>query len=94
MICVQQNLCKTWRTIERLIGNPYLSPVVWKSFCYTLRQVVLASSDGNAQTFLLFVKNLDKDSRRRLLAGCLKVPFNIDMRQKVEKVIVVSVQKT
>ena len=31
----------------------------WKSFWYRLRQVVLASSDGDAQTFLLFVKNLD-----------------------------------
>ena len=45
----------------------------WKSFWYRQRQVVLASSDGDAQTFLfLFVKNLDNDSRIRLLAGCLK----------------------
>ena len=33
----------------------------WKSFWYRLRQIVLASSDGDAQTFLLFVKNLDND---------------------------------
>ena len=34
----------------------------WKSFWYRLGQVVLASSDGDAQTFLLFVKNLFYDS--------------------------------
>ena len=28
----------------------------WKSFWYRLRQVVLATSDGDAQTFLLFTK--------------------------------------
>ena len=57
-----------------------------------LRQVVLASSDGDAQTFLLFVKNVDNDSRMRLHAGCLKIPFNIDSRLKVGKFIVVSVR--
>ena len=45
-----------------------------KSFWYRLRQIVLASSDGDAQTFLLFVKNLDNDSRIRLLTGCLTIP--------------------
>ena len=65
----------------------------WKSFWYRLRQVILASSDGDAQTFLLFVKNLDNSSRIRLLTGCLKIPFNIDLRQKVEKFIAVSVRK-
>ena len=65
----------------------------WERFWYRLRQVVLASSDGEAQTFLLFVKNLDNDSRIRLLTGCLKIPFNTDLRQKVEKFIAVSVQK-
>ena len=34
----------------------------WKSFWYRLRHVALASSDGDAQTFLLFVKNLDNDT--------------------------------
>ena len=65
----------------------------WRSFWYRPRQVVLVSSDGDAQTFLLFVKNLDNDSRIRLLTGCLKIPFNIDLRQKVEKFIAVSVRK-
>ena len=55
--------------------------------------MALASSDGDAQTFLLFVKNLDNDSRIRLLTGCLKIPFNIDLRQNVEKFIAVSVRK-
>ena len=64
-----------------------------KSFWYRLRQVVLASSDGDAQTFLLFVKNIDNDSRIRLLTGCLKIPFNIELHQKVEKLIAVSVRK-
>ena len=64
-----------------------------KSFSYSLRQVVLASSGGDAQTFLVFVKNLDNDSRIRLLTGCLKIPFNTDLRQKVEKFIAVSVRK-
>ena len=64
-----------------------------KSFWYRLRQVVLASSNGDAQTFLLFVKNLDNDSRIRLLTGCLKIPFDIVLRQKVEKFIAVSVRK-
>ena len=65
----------------------------WKSFWYRLRQIVLASSDGDAQTFLLFVKNLDNNSRIRLLTGCLKIPFDIDLCQKVEKFIAVSVRK-
>ena len=65
----------------------------WKSFWDRLKQVVLASSDGDAQTFLFFVKNLGDDSRIRLLTGCLKMPFNIDLRQKVEKFIPVSVRK-
>ena len=65
----------------------------WNSFWYRLRQIVLASGDGDAQTFLLFVKNLDNDSRTRLLTGCLKIPFNIDLRHKVEKFIAVSVRK-
>ena len=34
----------------------------WESFWYRLRQVALASTDGDAQTFLLFLKNLDNDS--------------------------------
>ena len=65
----------------------------WKSFWYRLRQVVLASGNGDAQTFLLFVKNLDNDSRIRLLTGCLKIPFNIDLCQKVKKFIAVSIWK-
>ena len=65
----------------------------WKSFWYRLRQIVLASRDGDAQTFLLFVKNLDNDSRIKLLTGCLKIPFNIDLRQKVVRFIAVSVRK-
>ena len=59
----------------------------WESFWYRLRQAVLASGDGGAETFLLFVKNLDNDSRIRLLTGCLKISFNIDLHQKVEKFI-------
>ena len=47
---------------------------------------VLASNDGDAQTFLLFVKNLDNNSLIRLFTGCLKIPFNIDLRQKVRKI--------
>ena len=54
---------------------------------------IFASSDGDAQTLLLFVNNLDNDSQIRLLMGCLKIPFNIDLRQKVEKFIAVSVRK-
>ena len=65
----------------------------WKSFWYKLGQVVLASSDGDAQTFLLFAKNLDNNSRIRFLTGCLKIPFNISLRQKVEKFIALSVWK-
>ena len=65
----------------------------WKNFWYRLRQIVLASSDRDAQTFLLFVKNLDNDSRISLLKECLKIPFNIDLCQKVEKFIAVSVRK-
>ena len=65
----------------------------WKSFWYRLRQAILASSDGDALIFLLFVKNLDNDSRLRFLTGCLKIPFKIDIRQKVEKFIAVSVRK-
>ena len=65
----------------------------WKSFWYRLRQIVLASGDVDAQTFLLFVKNLDNNSQIRLLTGCLKIPFNIDLRNKVEKLITVSVRK-
>ena len=34
----------------------------WTSFWYRLRQVVLASSNGDAPTFLSFMKNLDNDS--------------------------------
>ena len=34
----------------------------WKSFWYRQKQVVLAYSDGDAQTFLLFLENLDNDS--------------------------------
>ena len=65
----------------------------WKSFWYRLRQIVLAFGDGDTQTFPLFVKNLDNDSRIRLLTGCLEIPFTIDLRQKVEKFIAVSVRK-
>ena len=65
----------------------------WKSFRYRLRQVVLASSDGDAQTFSLLVKNLGNDSPLRLLKGCVKIPFNINLCQKVEKFIAVSVWK-
>ena len=61
----------------------------WKSFWYRLRQAVLASSDGDAETFLLFMKNQDNDSRINLLTGCLKIPFNINLRQKMEKFIAV-----
>ena len=43
-----------------------------KSFWYRLRQVVLASSDGDAQTFLLFVKNPGNNLRIRLLTGYMK----------------------
>ena len=65
----------------------------WKSFWYRVRQVVLVSSNGDAQTFLLFVKNLDNNSRMRILTGCLKIPLNSDLSQKVEECITVSVQK-
>ena len=65
----------------------------WKTFWYGLRQVVLVSRDGDAPAFLLFVKNSDNDSRIRLLMGCLKILFNIDLRQKVEKFIAASVRK-
>ena len=65
----------------------------WKSFWYRLRQVVLTSSDGDAQTFLLFMENVDIDSRIKLLMGCLKIPFNIDLSPKMEKFIAVSVRK-
>ena len=53
----------------------------------------MASSDGDAQTFLLFVKNLDNNSRIGLLTECLKIPFNIDLCQRVEQFIAVSVRK-
>ena len=65
----------------------------WKSFWYRPGQVILASNDGDAKIFPLFVKNLDNDSRIRLLKGCLKLPFNIDLRQKVEKFIAVQLGK-
>ena len=53
----------------------------------------MAFSDGDAQTLLLFEKSLNKDSKRRLLSGCLKIPFTIDLRQKVEKFVAVSAGK-
>ena len=65
----------------------------WKSFRYRLKQVVSVSSDGDAQTFSLLVKNLGNDSSLRLLKGCVKIPFNINLCQKVEKFIAVSVWK-
>ena len=34
----------------------------WKSYWYRQGKVVLASSDGDGQTLLLLVKNLDNDS--------------------------------
>ena len=67
----------------------FLTDLKLKSFWYRQRQVVLAS--GDAQT--LFVKNLDNDSRIRLLTGGLKILFNINLRQKVEKFVAVAVQK-
>ena len=51
------------------------------------------SSDGDAQTLLLFVKNLDNDSRIRLFTGCLEIPFTIERRQKVENIVAVSVRE-
>ena len=70
--------------IHFALGCPYFFSH-WKSFCYRVRQIVLVSGDGDAQTFSLFVK--------RLLTGCLKIPFNIDLRHKIEKFIAVSVRK-
>ena len=78
--------------IQFALHCPYLFND-WKSFWYRLRQIVLASGDGDAQTYLLFVKNLDNNSRIRLLTGCLKIPFSINLPHKVEKFIAVSVRK-
>ena len=45
----------------------------------------LVSSDDDAETLSLFLRNLDNDSKIRLLNGCLKILFNIDLLQNVEK---------